>query len=165
MKTTLLSILVLVAGCCLASGQTKQYVTLTVPPTATNIYTVAQGQAAEIVFVWGGELSFTIQKNGLNFGPGFVTSSAGIIVQGPATMTFVSTSPPSNGPGLVTLKIIPESYDPNKTIIVPPGTNQVQITLQVSTNLINWETATNGIYGSPNTAQFFRIREDTLTSP
>ena len=65
----------------------------------------------------------------------------------------------------LTVKIIPQSYDPNKTLIIPPGTNQVQITLQVSPDLVNWTTATNGVYGSPNTAQFFRINEQVLAAP
>jgi hypothetical protein len=62
-----------------------------------------------------------------------------------------------------TVKITPESFPPNQTLILPPGTNQVQITLQSSTDLKNWITATNGIYGSPTTAQFFRIQMTVLS--
>jgi hypothetical protein len=155
--------LILAAGCCVASAQTPQYVTLTVPTNGTNTYAIAQGQAAEIVSSWL-QTSFTVQKDGFTFGPGVAGISAGPILQGPATLNFYLNTT-NYGPSFITLKIIPESYDPNKTIIIPPGTNQVQITLQASTNLINWTTATNGIYGSPDTAQFFRIREDNLTSP
>ena len=59
---------------------------------------------------------------------------------------------------MLTVKIIPETYDVNKTVILPPTTNQVQVTMESSTNLVTWVTATNGIYGSPDSARFFRIK-------
>jgi hypothetical protein len=94
---------------------------------------------------------------------------SGSFVAGPATITVLPNYYYSSGfaytPTLVTVQIIPQSYDPNKTLIIPPGTNQVQITLQVSPDLVNWSSATNGVYGSPNTAQFFRISEVSLGSP
>jgi hypothetical protein len=62
---------------------------------------------------------------------------------------------------VLTVKIMPESFDPNKTLILPPSTNQVSISLETSTNLVNWSVATNGIYGSPNEARFFRIHMQT----
>ncbi len=63
---------------------------------------------------------------------------------------------------MMTVKITPESYDPNKTLILPPGTNQVYVGMESSTNLVNWANATNGIYGSPDVARFFRLKMTVL---
>lgn len=160
MKTHVIPILLLAACCVGLSAQAQQYVTLTIPPNGTNSYTVVQGQAAETVneSTWEGAFSpsISMQKDGYTF-----QEFTGI-VQGPAT---IQVSSPNGLPFFVTLQILPESYNPNKTLIIPPGTNQVQITLQVSPDLVNWSTTTNGIYGSPNTAQFFRICEQNLGSP
>jgi hypothetical protein len=66
---------------------------------------------------------------------------------------------------LTTVKITPDSVDVNKTFILSPGTNQVYVTLESGTNLVNWAAATNGVYGSPDTVRFFRIRTNALASP
>jgi len=135
----------------------------------TNSYTITGVETAEIISFKAnddGSAGLYIQKDGTIFNRFASAESSlggkGTVIQGPATFTLIACC---TKPTYLTLKIMPESYDPNKTLIIPPGTNQVQITLQVSSNLINWETATNNIYGSPNTAQFFRIKEDNLSPP
>jgi hypothetical protein len=49
----------------------------------------------------------------------------------------------------------PLSFD--KLLILTPTTNHTRVMMETSTNLANWFTATNGIYGSPDTVRFFRI--------
>jgi len=39
--------------------------------------------------------------------------------------------------GALTVKITPVSFPPNQTLIVPPGTNQMKVSLEASTNLVN----------------------------
>jgi hypothetical protein len=82
-----------------------------------------------------------------------------IVVTGPATLTLNSgiASRATNNAAFITFEILPETSPIDKTLILPPGTNQVEITLESSTNLVTWATATNGIYGSPDAARFFRI--------
>ncbi len=92
-------------------------------------------------------------------GYGYIASSVGSTIAGPAQ--FQLTAPLTTG-AFMTVKITPATYDANKTFILPPGTNQVYIGLESSTNLVNWADATNGVYGSPNVARFFRIRMGTL---
>lgn len=90
----------------------------------------------------------------------------GTIVRGPAIFRTVATpnlnNPPPYNYSAMTVKIMPNSFEPNKTVILPPGTNQVAVTLETSTNLLHWTPTTNGIYGSPDTARFFRIK---MTAP
>lgn len=86
------------------------------------------------------------------------SSGVGDIIRGPATFYLIDTGSAQ----AFTVKITPVSFPPNKTLIVPPGTNQVQISLEASTNLVNWAVATNGVYGSPDSAYFFRMRMTKL---
>lgn len=59
------------------------------------------------------------------------------------------------GPGDLGLQV---QVDP----VLSSGTNQVFVTLESSTNLVNWSTATNGVYGSPDEARFFRIHMEEV---
>ena len=89
-----------------------------------------------------------------------VHPSRPIAFSGPATVKLHSGFPDRSTiyPAYVTIEVTPQSFPPGQTLIVPPGTNQVLVTLECSTNLVNWVSATNGIYGSPTEAKFFRIR-------
>ena len=84
-----------------------------------------------------------------------------LIIVGPAVIRLMSRERTQRY-ALCTFKITPESYPPDKAIIVLPGTNGASITLECSTNLANWLPATNGIYNNLNEARFFRIRTDRL---
>jgi hypothetical protein len=79
-----------------------------------------------------------------------------VIVAGPASIRLVAT--PSGGTGMCTVRLSPEAFPPDRTILVPPGTNQARITLECSTNLVQWFSATNGVYGPLPEAKFFRIK-------
>jgi hypothetical protein len=102
-----------------------------------------------------GYIKYSFRKNGLTF-------PTGGPVRGPAVFYLTATSPGDQVGGYITVKITPVSFPPDKTLIVPPGTNQVQISLESSTNLVSWASATNGIYGSPDSAHFFRLKMTPL---
>jgi len=87
-----------------------------------------------------------------------VSSGVGDTIRGPATFSLRDTS----GAQGFTVKITPVSFPPNQTLIIPPGTNSVQVSMETSTNLVNWATATNGVYGSPVEARFFRLKMTNL---
>ena len=109
----------------------------------------------------GNDSGATIEKDGLVFTDQFFNFKAikpDLVVKGPATFKLVGGASPT----LLTLKVMPEAYPPDKSVIVAPTTNQVQITLESSTNLVNWASATNGVYGSPDEARFFRIHLQKL---
>jgi hypothetical protein len=151
--------------------------------TGTNVITIADYESAELISVLNTNsssgaaslypTSIRANKNGYSFilrasAARFVNgnndmvavSSVGDVVRGPATFQLTSVSALSaHG---FTLKITPVAFPPDQTLIVPPGTNQVHISMESSTNLVNWATATNGIYGSPNEARFFRLKMTNL---
>ena len=86
-----------------------------------------------------------------------------IVIAGPATFTLTSGSALRDAnDAYATFEILPETSSVNQTLIIPPGTNHVQITLESSTNLVSWSATTNGVYGSPDTARFFRINLQKL---
>ncbi len=61
------------------------------------------------------------------------------------------------GGGLATFRISPNFTDPQKTAIVLPGAdNAALVTMQYSTNLVDWFPATNGVYAG-DVAKFFKI--------
>jgi hypothetical protein len=152
-------------------AENSRFVTLTASPTLNSPpFQLMEGEAAEVktfIGVWdpnnGRRTGLNANKDGQDLDATQVPRVGNsLVIAGPATFSIWAD------PGLTalaTLQITPETYSVNKTLIVPPGTNQVQIALESSTNLVSWATATNGIYGSPETARFFRIRMDNLTSP
>ena len=66
--------------------------------------------------------------------------------------------------GIIIVRITAKSSDQNKTQSLTPGTSQIYVTLESSTNLVDWVDATNAVYRSPDTARFFRIRTKALAS-
>jgi hypothetical protein len=87
-----------------------------------------------------------------------------VVVAGPATirLTAYYTLGTPKGLGFCTFRISPEAFPPDRTILLPPGTNQARIALECSTNLVHWSAATNGVYGPLPEAKFFRIKLEPL---
>jgi hypothetical protein len=85
-----------------------------------------------------------------------------LVVAGPAILRLTISKNfgcGSSNPDVVTctFRTSPEAFPPDRTMIVLPGTNQTSVTLECSTNLIDWTSATNGVYGPMPEAKFFRI--------
>ncbi len=150
-------------------AQNARFVTIThtngAPGATLEVFA---GEAAELVSMSrSGNLESTyvmVRKDGMNFlafpasastSASGVASGVGTTVAGPAVFTLNES-----GQSYVyaTFKITAQSYDPNRTLILPPGNEQFQVSMESSTNLVQWTAATNGVYGSPAEARFFRIR-------
>ncbi len=97
--------------------------------------------------------------SGPSFGPYTYPS---IVLAGPATIAFRSEFLQRGGsPAFLTVEITPETYDVNRSITVGPGPGGAKITLECSTNLVNWAMATNGAsYTNMNEPKFFRIKAE-----
>jgi len=119
-------------------------------PGVTNTIELKAGETAELLAA-----SYTplFLRDGVqhSFG-GFPTA----IITGPATIPF--TVNPGTAT-FMTLRISRCATPPDKTLIIPEGTNALNVALESSTDLVNWATAANGFYGGTNTATFFRIRD------
>ena len=175
------AILALLIGLTITAPAQERYVTLTFTPdyanpdgyVRTNALDIAVGESLQLVDVVSaypfagrnegrGTMDIFIQKDGppyllhdILLNPFGVTSLMRPIIAGPARLMVVSTY------GMLTVKIIPTAVNPNQTLIVPPGPGG-NVVMECSSNLVNWVTATNGVYADPTTAKFFRIRLESL---
>lgn len=115
-----------------------------------------------------------------NFG---VFAERGVLVAGPLTVEVVAVAEPRldnnyvqiqafatltvyseqewlatrQGSGVSTEK--PEHHVPSNAVVIPSdAAGPVQILLETSTDLVNWNLANPGTYGSSSAGQFFRVR-------
>jgi hypothetical protein len=179
MKTLLILLSGLIA--CNVLADNDRFVTVTAAATAyqsngstlyagTNEVCIAEGETGQLMtaLLQGNyaRLLVAVQKDGRQYLLSTTPVQAGPLatLNGPGKfiLSMDSGTANSDSSAMMTVKIHPEAYDPNKTVIIPPGTNHVAITMETSTNLVAWLTATNGIYGGPESARFFRIRMDKL---
>ena len=82
-------------------------------------------------------------------------------IAGPATLRL--TAGIGSETWFCTVKIEPESFPPDKTIIIPQGTLGANIIMEQSSDLVHWTNSVPGLY--TNTAishLFFRLRADRL---
>jgi hypothetical protein len=163
MKANLFTTLLLAAGCFVASAQTERYVTLTskpIPPAevATNTYTITESDTAEIVSLQSSTYAnLSITKDGIIF-PYFTAADhnsggRGSIIQGPATFTLFAGSSTA---AYLTLKVMPGSFPPGQTLILPAGTVGI-VHVQSSTNLVQWQDEWVQTFGNTNGNRFFRL--------
>jgi hypothetical protein len=169
-------ILLLCACTTIAFADSSRFVTMQVNTqnsyVPTNEVTLSDFETAEVVsfpFSANDTVSLSFIKDDqenrvrTDYSTGYASYWSPIIVAGPAK--FRLSIIPGYGnwtKAFCTLKITPASFPPNKTLVVEPNQGTVAISLESSTNLLNWATATNGIYGTTNEARFFRIRMDKL---
>ncbi len=87
--------------------------------------------------------------------------NSGVVIAGPALIRLRTfTSNPDRG-AMVTLDVQPSQYPPDKSVVIGAYSGNVQVTMQVSTDLVNWSTADNGsTYTNSPDARFFRILVD-----
>lgn len=89
----------------------------------------------------------------------------GSVLAGPATIQLTQLSGYTPG-AFATISVEPGPFPPGQTAVVGAYTGNVQVTMQVSTDLVNWTTATNGqVYTNSPTARFFRIQLATNVTP
>jgi hypothetical protein len=110
----------------------------------------------------GGAILYYTKPGSSNY---YLLKTGGCVV-GPATISIdPGYSSVAGASGWATIKIEPQSFPPDKTMILGAGTNTAAITMECSTNLVHWTTCTNGFYGGSNSAMFFRINGVVITPP
>ena len=89
-------------------------------------------------------------------------SSNPLVMTGPGTITLGSSyAGGSFAQAYVVLEITPDTFSPDKTIVIPKGSG-AGISLESSTNLVDWIAAPPGVYTNAPANMFFRIRADRL---
>ena len=138
-----------------------QMQTLVVSPANTNsaIITVSSNSYAVVKSVHGDfELLFNMQ--GLTFTNDVSTQSVkDMTIRGPATIQLRGNPFSSS---FATIDVVPGLFPPGKTLTVGSYSGNVQVTMKMSTDLVNWTPAVNGTtYTNSPDARFFRIEMDT----
>lgn len=80
-----------------------------------------------------------------------------LVVNGPAKLLVAGY-----GGGMATFKITPDQYPPDRTVVVPGGPGGATVTMECSTNLVQWESAVVGTYTNLPGVKFFRIKLDRI---
>ena len=86
----------------------------------------------------------------------------GAVIAGPARFSLYV---PNAGVYALTFQVffqVENLFPPDKTLIIPEDSTGAFITMESSTNLVDWITVTNGFYTGTNGAKFFRIRGDRI---
>lgn len=145
----------------LAAGQTNAALTLNQNQSA-RLTSFMDNQTVNL-YVEGtnyslGVISWNLLPNASDYTP--------VEVRGPATIGLraeLSVEPEVHHPSaMATFEITPQPFSPDKTITVPAGPGGAAITMECSTDLVNWTAATNGVYTNLLTARFFRIRAERV---
>lgn len=163
----LIQLVVLVGFCLSAAGQ--GLVTLVqegVPNVVvTNTLTIDEHQSATVTMLRGngslwinkGSAFWHVTVNDLN--PNFSSYVEHFIIVGPAQFDLVEETGDTTDSVWLTLDIQPAQYPPDKAAVIGPHSGPMHVTMETSTDLINWGTATNDItYPDSEEARFFRIK-------
>jgi hypothetical protein len=144
MKASTVILAVIFATAAVGRGEDARFVTITTSGTATNQLEIADWETAELYdltagFVPGGGGVFPyvmVVKDSVvcSAGPPQSPGSLhGTTVRGPATFYCFGEyngQTATNLPVMAAFKMTPNCFPPDKTVIIPPGTNQVQVTLE-----------------------------------
>lgn len=155
-------------------------VTLTVHGSATNYVTnevqIASYQQAVIKtyldqnHLWSpnsvGSSRLNILKSGtfLEIYSERIPAISPITIAGPATIQLVALNV---GDAVATVDITPSSYPPDRAVTVGPYSADMKVTMEMSTDLVNWTVAQNAaVYTNKPEARFFRIKlEKDIPAP
>ena len=134
----------------LASGITPDTTNSPVITVATNYYATIQSAKAD----YGGTLLLNVQGVPFSFDLTY-NNVTNLVFTGPATIQVQGST---YGPALVTVNVEPVPTPPNNALSVPTNSGTIQVTMETSSDLLNWTTAVNGqIYTNLSDPQFFRI--------
>ncbi len=99
--------------------------------------------------------------------PGWITNGPCCFLRGPATIEIEGGNDAyGNLPAMATVDIQPGPFPPGRTVTVGAYSGNVRVTMEMSTDLVNWTPAVNAaLYTNSPDARFFRIQLVTNASP
>jgi len=123
--------------------------------TVTNQYEVAEWETVEVVHRTDDSVGLDVIKDGYIF----KNIPLSGIYAGPATLLFFkeySGATQAKPATLITIRFEPETFPPDKTIVIPEGTS-ARVVLGTSTNLTNWdELWVDNLTNAPS-HKFYRV--------
>ncbi len=123
--------------------------------------TIQSNEVATVRSTIGSSVYVNIIKDGLTvqLNAFSTVEPTPVVIAGPAVFQLMPNAP--NAYGFFTIEITPESFPPDKTLIIPQGTG-ANITFECSTNLLDWAAVWQSTYTNAPSNKFFRIRADRL---
>ena len=152
-------------------GAQSRFVTLyTGTNRPTDQLTIGTNEAVHIVNMGGTDPFLTVTKDGFkamfnrtHLSPHYDIYQSRIMFQGPADLSFTTQGPAEyNYSSYATIEIIPASFPPDKTIIIPADTKGANILMEASADLIHWTNAPPGLYTNSPSSLFFRLRAERI---
>jgi len=164
MKTSILLTGLFLTVACLSTRAQMQTLVATADNTNSAVITVSSNSYA-ILKSSNSDYSFRLLVNmqGVNFtfDSNLENIPANLTIAGPATIQLQETY---IDPVFVTFDVVPGPFPPGKTMTVGANSGNVQVTMENSTDLVNWTPAVNGaVYTNSPDARFFRIK--MVTNP
>ncbi len=171
MKTTAIAIVIALLGTAISVIAQPHYVTLThnknlgaQNPTNQTTLIIGSNEIAEVVTLFPNDAGCILEitkgsVTNLLISQIFNQITGAIIVAGPAAFRVDSSWSSLYGYVYATIKIVPESLPPDKTIILPEGTVGT-IHVESSTNLVQWQDKWVQIFANTNHHRFFRLRAE-----
>lgn len=89
-----------------------------------------------------------------------ITLGSARLVAGPATIQLKYNN--NLDTAFCTVQIDPESFPPDKTLIIPADTKGANIIMEASPDLVHWTNSVPGLYTNTTGNLFFRIRADRI---
>ena len=133
----------------------------------TNSFMLGTNQVAKVVNQSGSIIpnSYLAEViNGVTVVPSVGGSHVGRMFYGPSRIEFYAPfASPDPYTGLITLEINPAGTDlpivPSNAVVIPADSaGPVTILLESSSDLVTWNAAIPGTYGTSTTNRFFRVR-------
>lgn len=155
-------------------------VTLTVGGVRTNdVVTIGTNESLTLNAAGGSISTLLIEKDSItfqfdpySFDPQYGRLTRGpLAFAGPAKVTLTTSGITNTGPSFVTLEIKPDRSAPsleipsNAVVIPADNAGPVTILLESSTDLVTWNPALPGAYGTSSTNRFFRVRAVRAVNP
>lgn len=148
------ALILLLVGAAIASADGTRFVTLTAPLGITSKLVLTSEETVEFLTNADAMGALWLVKDGHQY-----LSTEARFAQGPCEVRLTGTY--KERPGICTVMVHRSIQPPDKTVVIPPGQG-AQITLQCSSNLVDWVTATNGIYTNVPSMKFFRIHSEKV---
>ena len=153
---------------CPAALAGEGLVTLTASPGITNQVQITSSQTFRGVAMSDncGNAQLLVQKDSKTFVFN-AGQMASVVMAGPAAVSLgLDGSLQPSCQSFVTLDIQPAPFPPGRAVTVGAYSGNVQVTMEMSTDLVNWTPAVNGlVYTNAPDARFFRIKLVTNATP
>jgi hypothetical protein len=172
MKSTLITLLAIFT-LNVSKAQVQTIIVSSTSPTTNNTYlgqtlTIPANNYAKLMSLTGPNAQLQITSQGMTVPYNNNTVSLAdypVVIAGPATIQIDQSNVSPIG-AFATFDVEPAPFPPNKTATIGANAGNVQVTMQTSTDLVNWTSAVNGqTYTNSPDARFFRIQMLTNVGP